>query len=102
MINKTHVALSPAPGQIIHPYADLNGGRPKARKTSNESGLQWVDSAESTCTSPTIDDAQRAAIGSALKQSGGKIYGPGGAAELLDLKPSTLQSKIKKPGMVPR
>jgi hypothetical protein len=30
----------------------------------------------------------------ALKRMGGKIYGPGGAAEILDMRPTTLASKI--------
>lgn len=34
-------------------------------------------------------------IQAALKASGGKIYGSGGAAELLGLKPTTLASRIK-------
>ena len=32
----------------------------------------------------------------ALRQAGGKIYGPGGAAELLGIRPTTLVSRIKK------
>ncbi|NCB37981.1 MAG: GAF domain-containing protein [Erysipelotrichia bacterium] len=35
----------------------------------------------------------------ALRQSGGKIYGEHGAAEILGVKPTTLQSKIKKLGL---
>ena len=35
----------------------------------------------------------------ALQQSGGKIFGPGGAAELLDMKPTTLASRIKALGL---
>ena len=35
----------------------------------------------------------------ALQLAGGKIYGPGGAAELLDLKPTTLASRIKSLGI---
>ena len=31
-----------------------------------------------------------------LRRTGGKIKGPGGAAELLDLKPSTLYSRMRK------
>ena len=36
----------------------------------------------------------------ALKQTDWKIYGTGGAAELLDLKPTILLSRIKKMGIV--
>ncbi|MDI3291872.1 sigma 54-interacting transcriptional regulator [Polyangium sp. 15x6] len=47
----------------------------------------------------TYEEASRRCIAAALSQSGGKVYGPGGAARLLGLKPSTLQSKMKKLGM---
>jgi len=36
----------------------------------------------------------------ALQQTDWKIYGTGGAAELLGLKPTTLLSRIKKMGIV--
>jgi transcriptional regulator with GAF, ATPase, and Fis domain len=36
----------------------------------------------------------------ALKHTDWKIYGTGGAAELLALKPTTLLSRIKKMGIV--
>ncbi len=35
----------------------------------------------------------------ALRQSGWKIYGAGGAAELLGVNPTTLSSRIKKLGL---
>ncbi len=35
----------------------------------------------------------------ALKRSGGRIYGAGGAAELLGIRPSTLSTRIKKLGL---
>jgi transcriptional regulator with GAF, ATPase, and Fis domain len=35
----------------------------------------------------------------ALKRSGGRIYGPGGAAELLGIRPSTFSSRVKKLGL---
>src|SRR5690606_2035137 len=47
----------------------------------------------------TIDAALVRCISAALDHSGGKIYGPGGAAEILELKPSTLQSKMRKLGI---
>jgi formate hydrogenlyase transcriptional activator len=37
---------------------------------------------------------ERDSIAAALKQTGGKIFGPGGAAELLGMKPTTLASRI--------
>ncbi len=38
---------------------------------------------------------ERANIIAALKASGGKVFGSGGAAELMDMKPTTLASRIK-------
>jgi transcriptional regulator with GAF, ATPase, and Fis domain len=37
---------------------------------------------------------ERDGIVAALKQTGGKVFGPGGAAELLGMKPTTLASRI--------
>jgi transcriptional regulator with GAF, ATPase, and Fis domain len=42
----------------------------------------------------------RQAILRALQATGGKVFGPGGAAELLGVKPSTLASRIKRWGIV--
>ena len=42
---------------------------------------------------------ERDAIAAALKQTGGKIFGPGGAAELLGMKPTTLASRIRALGL---
>jgi len=44
----------------------------------------------------TYEEASRRCIAAALAACSGKIYGSGGAAKLLGLKPSTLQSKMKK------
>ncbi len=46
--------------------------------------------------SGTLADQERQAILDALTRAGGKIYGPGGAAELLGLKPTTLYGKMRK------
>ena len=42
---------------------------------------------------------ERETIRAALEQSGGKIYGPGGAAERLGLPGSTLASRMKTLGI---
>jgi len=44
-------------------------------------------------------ESQRANIKAALEKSGGKIYGKGGAAELLGLRPTTLSSRIAALGI---
>lgn len=51
---------------------------------------------------PRFDDAIRQLLRRALAASRGKIYGPGGAAEMLDLNPGTLQSKLRKYGITRR
>lgn len=50
----------------------------------------------------TIVEMEREHILAVLKQCNHKISGPGGAAELLNLPPSTLASKMKKLGIVKR
>jgi transcriptional regulator with GAF, ATPase, and Fis domain len=47
----------------------------------------------------TLLSIQKRIIESALQKSKGKIYGPQGAANLLKIKPSTLQGKMKKLGI---
>jgi transcriptional regulator with GAF, ATPase, and Fis domain len=44
-------------------------------------------------------ESQRANIKAALAKSGGRIYGKGGAAELLGLRPTTLSSRIAALGI---
>ncbi|OPY59203.1 MAG: Formate hydrogenlyase transcriptional activator [Syntrophorhabdaceae bacterium PtaU1.Bin034] len=44
----------------------------------------------------TLEENERQHIVEALRRSRWKIHGPGGAAEILDINPSTLASRIKK------
>ena len=46
-----------------------------------------------------FDDHERRYLRRVLEHTGGKIYGPGGAAELLGLPPTTLQSKLRRYGL---
>ena len=48
---------------------------------------------------PTLAGAERTQILAALHQTGWRIRGPAGAATLLGLKPTTLESRIKKLGL---
>jgi formate hydrogenlyase transcriptional activator len=52
-----------------------------------------------TTSGSTFEDAERQAIIEALKAAAGKISGPGGAAERLRLKRTTLQNKMRKLGV---
>ena len=47
----------------------------------------------------TRDDAERENLRQALAQSGWRIRGSGGAAERLGIKPTTLESRMKKLGL---
>jgi PAS domain S-box-containing protein len=50
-------------------------------------------------TRDELKHEEREAIINALKQTNGKVSGPGGAAELLGMKPSTLSSRISSLGI---
>lgn len=47
----------------------------------------------------TLEDVEREYIVEVLKRCNGKVYGPGGAAEILGMRVSTLNSRIKKLGI---
>ena len=48
----------------------------------------------------SIDEIQQQHIQHILNQTGWKINGPGGAAEILQMKPSTLRNRMKKLGIM--
>jgi transcriptional regulator with PAS, ATPase and Fis domain len=50
-------------------------------------------------TATTMSEGERAHILAALKKCNGKVWGEGGAASLLNLPPTTLNSKMKKLGI---
>lgn len=54
---------------------------------------------ESDDVALTLDQAVAGHIFRTLRLTGGKIHGPGGAAERLGLNPNTLRSKMKKLGI---
>jgi DNA-binding NtrC family response regulator len=47
----------------------------------------------------SLAEAERRHIAAVLRHTGGRITGSGGAAEILDLKPSTLNFRIKRLGL---
>jgi len=47
----------------------------------------------------TLEENERRHILKALDATGGKISGPGGAAEVLGINPSTLRTRMKKLGL---
>jgi formate hydrogenlyase transcriptional activator len=53
-------------------------------------------------TAGSLDEAERAIILQAVEQCNWRIRGTNGAAALLDIKPTTLESRIKKLELAPR
>jgi len=57
----------------------------------------WLSTTSATSDGqPTMAELERRAILEALQRSSGKVYGPGGAAQALGLKPTTLYGKMRK------
>ncbi len=48
---------------------------------------------------PTLDENEREYIVKVLEQTNGKIFGDGGAGEILGIHPETLRSRMKKLGL---
>lgn len=71
------------------------GLSPKGSGTKGRVKLNAVDQEQF----PTLDEIQKTHIRQALELSGGKLYGENGAAAMLGLKPTTLQSRMKKLGI---
>jgi transcriptional regulator with GAF, ATPase, and Fis domain len=72
---------------------DLPGGSsPMDRPTA----LSPVASAPGTVELITIDEIQRRHIRGVLTATEGRVYGDKGAAKILGMKPSTLQSRMKR------
>jgi formate hydrogenlyase transcriptional activator len=59
----------------------------------------WLVSASPAETARTWAEQEKARILAALRAAGGRIYGPGGAAQRLGLKPTTLYGKMRKHGL---
>jgi PAS domain S-box-containing protein len=62
-------------------------------------GRARADARPAVMTSAELRDLERSNIQAALAACNGKVFGPGGAADLLDLKPTTLASRMKALGI---
>jgi transcriptional regulator with GAF, ATPase, and Fis domain len=67
---------------------------------------EWPPPSQSAAPPPTpsatLEDVQRQHILATLEQTNWRVSGEGGAAERLGLKPTTLESRMKKLGIVRR
>jgi DNA-binding NtrC family response regulator len=65
----------------------------------DESWLSTAPASDSRVLSSTVAGHERAIIENALRASGGRVYGPSGAAARLGIARSTLESKIRGLGI---
>jgi len=68
---------------------------PQSRQVATSSDISPPQTAPAS-----LADSERTAIIHALRQCNGKIRGPQGAAAMLDIKPTTLEARMKKLGIV--
>jgi formate hydrogenlyase transcriptional activator len=59
----------------------------------------WLVSTSPAETARTWAEQEKARLLAALRAAGGRVYGPGGAAQRLGLKPTTLYGKMRKHGL---
>jgi transcriptional regulator with GAF, ATPase, and Fis domain len=78
------------------PSSPRHNGILQLPETSNPRHHSGVQSAPNADSPISLDDIQRMHITHVLDHTDGRIEGPGGAAEILGLKPSTLRHRIKK------
>jgi transcriptional regulator with GAF, ATPase, and Fis domain len=83
-------AVMPKPGR---------GARGVATRTSSEHILQKTKPAVAIETESERRARERANLVAALERSGGKVYGSGGAAELLGVPSTTLASRLRALGI---
>ena len=65
----------------------------------SQAGSEVMREASPNLTLHSLDESNFRHIRQALDMAGGKINGPGGAAEILGLHPSTLRSRMNKLGI---
>jgi transcriptional regulator with GAF, ATPase, and Fis domain len=83
--NVVERALILSPGTTLQLDESFSGEEPAERRGAGAGG--------------TIEAVERAHVTAVLERRGGRIEGPGNAADVLGLKPSTLRSRMKKLGI---
>lgn len=80
---------------ILSPDRHLRFDSPKQTLSLRSIGLETADKTRATTNESDRKGHERANIIAALEKTQGKVYGQGGAAALLGVKPTTLASRIK-------
>jgi len=84
---------------ILWQEGPLTFDLPVSRTTRNPAEPAEPPAKQAPLTREELKRQERDAISAALKQTNGKLSGPGGAAELLGMKPTTLASRIAALGL---
>lgn len=97
VLERSRVLAPSGPLEIEIPTRSRPISRPIAtRPSASKSPATDASTGESW---PTLRDHEREYIVRVLRFTNGRVYGPHGAATLLDLPPTTLQSRMKKLGI---
>ncbi|UPJ52199.1 sigma 54-interacting transcriptional regulator [Bradyrhizobium sp. 200] len=84
-------------GRLRIDLPDVSGVQPSAAAARVKADVR-----PAVMTAAEMREHERANILAALQACAGKVFGPGGAAEMLDIKPTTLASRIKALGIAER
>jgi len=98
--NAIERALILAPNGPLR-FDGLGGGEGRARGQAPVTGAAPSRTASTprVRTQADLREEERQNLVAALRQTGGKVFGPGGAAELLGVRPTTLASRLKALGV---
>ena len=88
--------ITQQPGRRLH--FDLPGAGSLGQRRGKSNG-PGADSGEDVVPEFEMRRRERENLLAALRQTNWRIYGPGGAADLLGVKPTTLTSRVKKMGL---
>jgi transcriptional regulator with GAF, ATPase, and Fis domain len=84
---------------ILHRRGRLTFDSLIPARRKREGGVPREGNAGASATSLKLDEVIAAHLGAVLKMANGRIHGPGGAAELLGINPSTLRWRLDRLGI---
>lgn len=96
LINALERATILAPSGVIEGELALGPRQPTSLTVDGSAEQVLVGNGEAW---PTLEELERTYLRRVLQRTGGKIYGEDGAAQIVGLKPTTLQSRLEKRGL---
>jgi PAS domain S-box-containing protein len=88
-----------SPGNVLRLDLSLPGFVPQAEQAETSELADLPANDDTVLTDGELRELQKMNVMKALQQSGWRISGKGGAAELLDVRPTTLADRIKSLGI---